>query len=166
MTSAMTALANTTLSATATSVNFASIPTSGYKDLILIANFTQATTAGNLAIRLRGDTTASYGVMNMRGDGSSASSNRPSSSGYSNSIELNYSLDIVNSTRAQSIITIPSYAQSSYIKTVIARTDNSSLATIATVGQWNSSNTVTSVNIFTSGNFAAGSTFALYGIAG
>lgn len=150
-----TALANLTLSSTASSVTFSSI-SSAYRDLYFRI---QVGTSGSTDIlyQFNGDTTAAnYPSILMQGDGSStfsgtASNNRIVSS--STAGDLTASLQIMD------------YSVTDKHKSLLIRGDTASIKTYAFASRWANTAAVTQV-VFTpaAGSFAVGSSFALYGV--
>ena len=72
-------LATTTLSSSASSVTFGSIP-SGYRDLVLVVDCIAASAGDSLRPRINGDTGSNYYQVFMYGNGSSATSGSNTSS--------------------------------------------------------------------------------------
>jgi hypothetical protein len=157
MSSTYQPIATTTLGSAQSSVNFSSF--SGYTDLVLVVNSTGSGTS-YARIRFNSDTDNSkYSTTILDGDGSSATSLR-----YSNNV---YSImyGTINTTVGTQIVHIMNYANTSTYKTVLAR-DNSTLRTRANVGLYQSTSAITTIELTApdAPNFAAGSTFTLYGI--
>lgn len=157
-------IATTTLTGTATDVTFSTIPNT-YTDLILICN--AATTVANkdLALQFNGDTTTNYSRTVLYGDGSSAGSTRTTSAAQ---IFIDYYGWTTTTLGTQINIThIMNYANTTTYKTVLSRSNTSSSGVDANVGLWRKTpEAITSIKILalTSGTFASGSTFTLYGI--
>jgi len=160
MANAMVALANLTLGSAQASVTFASIPTSGYRDLRLVVN--AATSAeGNINIQINGDTGSNYSQVNMRGF---ASSSTGSSSGTSTNIQSNYSTGLSTSSRAINTYDFMDSNATDKHKTILIRANHSDEVD-ALAGRWANTSAITSILIASGGgNFTTGSTFALYGI--
>lgn len=158
-TSAWTALANITLGASASTVTFSSI-SGAYRDLVLVSQNTQGTGATSAGLRLRfnGDTASNYPYVNMAGNGSATSS------GSGTLTEVVGGL--VDPAQSIVIYNILDYAATDKHKVVLVRGDNSAVNTVATVVRWASTSAITTILAYpTSGTFAAGSTFALYGVS-
>lgn len=157
---AMTAIASNTLSATATSVTFSSIPGS-YDDLMVVCYLRGDGTNSVLAnIRFNSDTGSNYSATWLYANGSSVGS----ASGTSAT-----SINGSNSSSGVSAIEIQilNYANSSYNKTVFwreAQDKNGSGDTSLNTGLWRSTSAITSITIFNTNNYQIGSVFALYGI--
>ena len=162
-TSTYTPLANLTLGASQNPVVFSSIG-QGYKDLVLV--ITGKGTSGSPAITCsyNSDSSTVYNYVYMGGNGTNALS-----SSASNTNALFYALNPSNldtTNVAQSITHIMDYSATDKHKTSLSRSDNAGTGTLAIVNRWGSNSAITSIQIYASvGSFAAGSTFALYGIA-
>lgn len=155
-------IASQTLGSAAASVTFSSIP-QGYTDLRIVMNPSVTTGTDNICLRFNGDTTSNYSRTTLGGDGSTAQSARNSSVtfyridfyGYLSTVPSFVSVDVMN------------YNNSTTFKTAISRVSNAGNGTSATVCLWRKTpEAINSVTLFTeaSTNFAAGSTFTLYGI--
>lgn len=162
-TTTYTPLANVTLGSTAATVTFSSISQS-YRDLVFVCNL-QGTTTNDVKLRVNGLTTGIYFGVSMYGNGSVAGSYVISNTATSLGTEGvtatsgNYSAKIVN---------IFDYSASDKHHPVLVRTNTLVDANGATAvaGRIADTAAITSVQfLFESGSFAAGSTFALYGIA-
>lgn len=154
-----TPLANVTLSSTASSVTFSSISQS-YRDLVLVIQ-NSASSGSYLFYNFNGTTTAIYPAVYMGGDGSSA---------YSSTNNFNYfdiSFGIGSASGLTVISNIMDYSATDKHKTVLTRTNKSSAGVAAGAGRWANTAAITQISVNQGGydNFAAGSTFALYGIA-
>jgi len=71
--SAYVALATNVIASSTSTVTFAGIPTSGYRDLVLVIDGT-ATSSSNILFRFNGDSGNNYSYAAMFGNGSSQSS--------------------------------------------------------------------------------------------
>ena len=161
-----TALQTTTLSSATTTVTFSNLPTTGFRDLVLVisARATQENNRG-FAVRYNGDSGANYNYVWGFAFPNSTTS------GFENSVT---SLPFVvtpgsNTTDyATIVINILDYAATDKHKTGLARTDfiGADARLFMTAGRWANTNAITSIAIGLSANtFASGSTFSLYGIA-
>jgi hypothetical protein len=116
-------------------------------------------------MRLNGDTASNYSYTAIRGDGSSASSFRASNQ---TSLTM-YPQDYDNTTVPSVIIVnFQNYANTTTFKTILWRAGMSAggQGTSAIVGLWRKTpEAITSITLTSTGNFAVGSTFSLYGIA-
>jgi hypothetical protein len=152
------ALANTTLSSTATSITFSSIPAT-YRDLVLvIAGTTDATrTTG---VRFNSDTGSNYSYVEMNGTGSAAES----SSGT-----LSFALaGRMTTSQSTTIVQVMDYSATDKHKTVLSRGGSSADLVRASASRWANTAAITSVYIATLdinvNAFQSGTTFSLFGI--
>jgi hypothetical protein len=155
-----TPLANVTLGSAASSVTFGSIPAT-YRDLIIVVLAAGSTTLQG-RIRLNSDTGSNYSYQRMSGDGSSFTATEQSSqaSGFVSAIA-----QATATGSLQMNINIMDYSATDKHTTIISRADQAANGTEAFANRWANTAAVTSVQILTStGNWAAGSTFALYGV--
>lgn len=163
MPSTYTPIATTTASGSVSSITFSSIAGT-YTDLVLVNSASLASGAENLRIRFNSDTSTNYSFTVLTGTGSAASSTRSSNQTYIAADWNGY----LTTTNNVSIISIQNYTNTTTNKTVISRSNNAGTGVDAIVGLWRSTSAITSITIFNSGtggvNFAAGSTFTLYGI--
>lgn len=160
MPSTYTPIATTTLSSAQSTVTFSSISAT-YTDLYVVCQIQNTTNAALIFLRFNGDSSNNYSVTRIWGDGTNAVSDRftnqagidcayPSTSGW---LITNFS--------------IMNYANSTTNKTVLGRWNSAgnSNYTLAFVGLWRSTAAINQVILTPNGvNFAAGSTFTLYGI--
>jgi hypothetical protein len=160
MASALTPLANLTISGSSTaSVTFSSI-SSAYRDLMLVVSGTNSVDA-NLYFRLNGDSGSNYNATGMSGNGSSAS---PQGGNYSG-IFFNANARIGTSA-ANFKLDFLDYSATDKHKTVLYLADRSDSATERWVSRWSNTAAISSiVGTVTSGNLVAGTTFALYGVS-
>ena len=159
-----TPLANITLGSSAASVTFSSI-SQAYRDLVLvIVGRSSVTTSASDDTKLNFNTGGLYPMVNMSGDGTSAttsSASGPSTMDFG-PLSTSYSGNTANS---QVVMNIMDYSATDKHKTVLIRHDNK-LRTTAEVSRWNQTAAITSILLdLTDGNFVVGSTFALYGVA-
>lgn len=153
-------ISRTTLSSATTIIDFTSI-TGTYADLIFVGNFSN-TTNTDLYVRFN-SSTSGYSTTQLYGNGTSAGSLRYSNT---NALVLDPGAFGVGTSQANIIINIPNYANTSMSKTILARTNAASSTTGAIVGLWQNLSAITSVRLYADQNFASGSTFSLFGIAG
>lgn len=153
----LTLIASSVLSSATNTVTFSSIPNT-FGNLLIISSNNTATTGNVLTnLRFNGDTGNNYIIQSMFGTGSSASA---ASSQNASSV----STDATAANRCAVSIEIIEYA-SSKLKTGLFRYDAFGNVTDTGTFRWNDTSAITSVTIFTSiNNYAAGSTFYLYGI--
>jgi hypothetical protein len=165
--SAITALANLTLGSSATTVTFSSI--SGlYKDLKLVVSANTASGSAQILVRLNSDaTTGNYLWTYMYGSGSvvysDAGNPNPTAGGSL------YVTQINTATTGNSIVTMDlfDYSATNKHKVALSRGNLASAGTDASSTRWASNSAVTTVMVYLYGgaSFAAGSTFALYGVS-
>ena len=154
-------IATTTLGSAAASYTFNSIP-STYTDLVLIMTVTQGAGVsvycqmGNGSV----DTGSNYSYTGLYGNGSSAGSARASN-------QTGAYLGYVGSTTIYNAINhFINYSNTTTYKTIINRKNQSDQYVEANVALWRSTAAINTIKIYPqSGNFDAGSTFTLYGIA-
>ena len=158
-------IATKTASGSVSTLDFTSISGS-YTDLILICDWAAGATDYPVSLRFNSDTGSNYSNTEMRGNGSTTGSHR-----NSNQTEMYLAEYVTGATSFSSnaIFQIMNYANTTTYKTVLARSNNAvgggSSGTEANVGLWRSTSAITTITVKTGGtNFAAGSTFTLYGI--
>lgn len=160
-----TQIASTTLGSAASSVTFSSIPAT-YTDLVIVSSAANtAVNANGMGIRFNSDSATNYSKTYLYGDGTSAVSGRGTS-------QTNISISNlpISSTGvfAATITHIQNYSNATTYKTVLSRGGgaNTGNLVIAYVGLWRSTSAISTIDLINdSGNFIAGSTFNLYGIA-
>src|SRR5512147_1973064 len=130
-----TPLANVTLSSSASSVTFSSIPAT-YRDLVLVVNHLPSGD-GDLRVQFNGDTTgANYPGVAMVGNGSTTSSY--TYTGYIAPVGFGTSTN-----RHNAIFQIMDYSATNKHKSVLTRGDNAANQTGATAGRWANTAAVT-----------------------
>ena len=162
--STYTPIATTTLGTAQSSVSFSSF--SGYTDLVLViqARQTGAYTAQQIVFRWNGDSGTNYSETTLQGTGTSAVSSRDAN------ISFAYlgSCPSGNATAGvfgNLIVNFMNYSNSTTYKTVLARENNALGEALAAVSVYRSNSPITSISIAAdTNNFAAGSTFTLWGI--
>lgn len=155
------AIASTTLSSTANSITFSSIPAT-YTDLVIVYNNLSSSGADAFA-RFNGDSTSIYSSLVLSGTGSSVVGGAQSNE---NKIYLDNYGTPSSTERSVTIVQIQGYANTTTYKTLLCRSGRASSGVDATAGTWRSTAAITSVLIgFVSATFNSGSTFTLYGIA-
>ena len=158
-----TPIATQTLSATASSVTFSSIPGT-YTDLILVLNSTTSITDRSIRLQFNSDTGTNYSYTNVLAYSGGAISQRLTN--YA-SIAFGSSSDTSGSNVY--ILNIQNYANTNTYKTILSRGNaigSSASSTDAHVGLWRNTAAITSLNIYpSSGNFNTGTIATLYGIA-
>ena len=136
-----------------------SIPAT-YTDLVLIC-ISEATPGPEIWMRLNSDTGSNYSRTLVTGNGTSALSNRSTSS---TKIFLNDG--VTSNVASNQIVNIMNYSNTTTYKTVISRSDSTTDAAQALVNLWRSTSAINSITILfdRASTFNAGSTFTLYGI--
>ena len=157
-----TPIATTTLGSAAASYTFSSIP-STYTDLILVFNGSASSGTPFTTLRFNGDTATNYSDTTLSGNGTSASSGRDSSTTF---IYVS-GADTLSTGMSQLIVNFQNYSNTTTYKTALARSANAANGTSAAVGLWRSTAAINSITVMlnSASNYAAGSTFTLYGIA-
>lgn len=162
---AMTAIASTTLSATTTTVTFNSIPTT-YDDLQLVAYARTGSASNYGRVRFNNDSANNYSYTYVYGANTFAQSySQANSPGYLFFFEIPSATNVFGASKMD----ILNYATTSYNKSWIVResSDMNGSGTVALgTGLYRSTTAITRLDIVIqgTGNFAAGSVFALYGI--
>lgn len=153
-------LATQTLGSAAASVTFSSIPGT-YTDLVLIvAGNKSGTGSSDITWQANGNTGSNYSQTAIYGAGSIAESDRGSNATSARAGRIGASQSV-------SILNFFNYANTTTNKTCIARGNVADSLVISQVGLFRSTSAITSLSfaLATADNFAAGSTFSLYGIA-
>lgn len=146
------------LGSASNSLTFSSIPAT-YTDLILVINATASGGGLNPQIQFNGDTASNYSLTWMYGNGSAAFSGRYSSQ---TSSYIGY---LTTTEPATFIVQVQNYSNSTTNKTAVFRWNATNTEVGAGVCLWRSTATINSLTVKTSANnYAAGSTFTLYGI--
>ena len=164
--STYTPVASQTLSASASSVTFSNIP-QDYTDLVMVCQFSGASSGQSPYLQINGDTGTTYSGTLLTGNGTTAASSR-----YSSDTQISDNSKGISTTAGANIITwqFQNYSNSTTYKTVLFRTtamDGASYQGVtAGVGLWRSTSSITSIKFYLSGsvNLASGTTVSLYGI--
>ena len=155
-------IATTTLSSAAT-ITFNSIPAT-YTDLRLVITGSMTNNGFYTGLRFNSDTGANYSGTYLRGNGSSASSDRQSNNNY---LTLDNGGGAASNTIPQLVIVdIFNYAGSTN-KTILAELSqdkNGSGEVTRTVGLWRDTSAINSITSSPTSTWAAGTTATLYGI--
>lgn len=164
MPSALVPLANLTLTGNQTTVTFSSISQS-YRDLLLVSQLVMPTDNGNsFYYRFNGDSGTNYSWVQMRGDGSSIFSNAATTQAQI------ASAGSISTVPTSAIFSVLDYSATDKHKTALLRANvmwSADPNVMAVVGRWANTAAITSLTIILTGatGFAAGSTFALYGVS-
>lgn len=158
-------IATTTLSTSASSFTFSSIPGT-YTDLrLVIVPITGSASDDNFVLRFNGDTTGNtlYSMTKLSGNGTAASSSRIGNDEWWNLIVGRG----VSSTPTMQSVDLFSYAGSTFKTGLItSQADNNGSGTVVRqVGLYRSTSAITQITVSTlSNNLVAGTTATLYGI--
>jgi len=157
-----TPIARTTLSSAAASVTFSSISGS-YTDLILVSNLGGSVSGEAVRIQINSDSGSNYSYTAMRGNGTSATSERATSA---TSLRISTGVGVTTNTSDLTTITnLQNYSNTTTFKTLISRAGQAANGTESSVGLWRSTSAINAIQVSnTNGNIVAGSTFTLYGI--
>jgi hypothetical protein len=149
------------LASAASSVTFTSIPGT-YRDLILVTEILGDGGNATALQRFNGDSGPNYPYVFMSGNGTS-----PSSSSGAGDQQF-YGSGGSSTIKGLATHQIFDYTATDKHKTVLTTRYQVSTGAVATfASRWGNTASVTQIDIFPLGsNFAAGSTFYLYGIAG
>lgn len=156
-----------TLGSAASSVTFGSggtIPQT-YTDLVVVIAGINSSGGSDACVLQLGngsiDTGSNYSTTFLYGTGSAAASSKQSNAGYIQAARSN------SANQTVSILNVQNYSNTSTYKTVLSRSSDASAFAWSAVGLWRSTSAVNTLKIYNDGggNFAAGSTFTLYGIA-
>lgn len=163
MPSTYTPIATQTLGSAAASVTFSSI-SGAYTDLIFVYAPLGSTNTVTHTMRINGDTSSNYSLTGLRGDGTSASTYRNSNQ---TSIVM-YPNDYDNTTIPGVFnVNFQNYTNTTTYKTILWRAGLSAggQGVSAQVALWRKTpEAITSLTLTSTGNFAIGSTFTLYGV--
>lgn len=155
-------IASTTLAASSSSVVFGSLPQT-YRDLVLVADVIAGATQG-VNVRFNSDTGTNYSVVMMRGEPAGTQS----SSNTFNEIYATWS-SINSGAKGQVNLSLMDYSATDKHKTMLIRnayTGTSGMFSEAHAIRWANTAAITNIQFYpTTGSFASGTTFNLYGIA-
>ena len=153
-------LDSVTLSSSSSSVTFSSIDQS-YRDLILVSSINASATS-YFYLRFNSDSSSSYSTVNMGGDGGATNSFATTAT----QSYLNFYQSASTTEPNGSITQIMDYSQTDKHKSVLVRNNTASKVVEARASRWANTAAITSLSVTAStGNFTAGSTFYLYGVA-
>jgi hypothetical protein len=153
-----TPLANITLGSAASSITFGSIPAT-YRDLILVGDLILSTSnAQQIRMRFNGDTGSNYFTVNM-----GATTSTFSQTSTLSAIRIGQAY---NGSRSTHIVNLMDYSATDKHKSQLSRSDNASNRLEALATRWANTAAITSMTVIIedASNFAAGSTFNLYGV--
>lgn len=151
-------LATTTLTASAASVTFGSIP-QDYRDLVLVIDGGMPSSNGEPFLRPNSDSGTNFSVVTMSATGTVT----PSSSFSANRLSLGFTFG----TGKTSIISqLMDYSATDKHKTNLARCNQTTGRVSAFAARWADTSAVTNIQVLhEGGSYPAGVTFSLYGIA-
>ena len=156
-------IATTTLSTSAATINFTSIPGT-YTDLVGVVVGTSTADFATYYIRFNSDANNNYSTTRLYGSGSSAVSNRASNTSI---LQIDVFNGMMTSTPTFGTFDVFNYAGSTF-KTVLttAQEDTNGAGIVGrNVGLWRSTAAITSLELgMSGGSFASGTTATLYGI--
>jgi hypothetical protein len=165
-TNTYTPLATITLASTDAEVVFASIP-SGYRDLVFSISILGTSNDQSCVMQLNADTGANYINTRVSGWGTgygatTTGTNYIFVSGYNYGVATSGAYTIAQGS-------IMDYSATNKHKSTLIRSrssrDNGDTDTTAGAGRWANTNAVNQIKFYlTSGSFAIGSTFSLYGV--
>ena len=162
MTATYKKIATTTLGSNAANITFSSI-SSAYTDLVIILNGA-FTTAETIGVQFNSDTGSNYSSTILAGNGSSASSGRNTNqTGLTVGTNGYWTTSII----ANSILNIQNYSNTTTYKTILSRSNNTSVGLDAIVGLWRNTAAINAIKLygFYSGHsFITGTTATIYGI--
>ena len=159
------AIASTTLTSTANSITFSSIPAT-YTDLVIVGVGQGYTSPsyGQLQLFLNGDTSTNYSQTRVQEFAGSASSNRQTS--WANGFPTSW-LDwgTANQNVGMSILNVMNYANTTTYKTVLSRGFTPGFKTELSVLLWRSTAAITTINVAVNDTpMNVTTVFSLYGI--
>ena len=161
-------ITSTTLSSSAASVTFSSIP-STYTDLVLKCSGRLDASSGFIKLNFNSDSGSNYSTISIKGNGSAAGSEGeyPNATRAIPNVYPNWNT-LTSNTFDSMEIYIPSYtaSQSKPFSSFAAQETNATTAYISASAMLYRSNTAISSIVLApnSANFVSGSTFTLYGL--
>lgn len=158
--STYTPIATQTLTSNAATVTFSSIP-QNYTDLVAVLSV-KGTNNMDVWIQFNGDTSTNYSFTTLRGNGTTATSDRYSNQNYGYADLDGYANTTNFSTRT---INIMNYSNTTTNKTFLARSATAGNGLDAIVNLWRSTSAINSITFSGTASYTTGSTFNLYGIA-
>ena len=157
--SAYVPLANLTLSTSTSEVNFTSI-SQNYRDLVLVVNGSVLSGTAMLLLGINGSS-ATVDWVSMAGNGSS---NLSQVSNWTN-LYTSYGYLNMATTPSTVVINAMDYTATDKHKAFLVRSSTPATAVAALAGRQASTSAITSLRVFlNTSSFAAGSTFALFGV--
>jgi hypothetical protein len=159
------ALQTQTLTSATDSVTFSSIPQT-YTDLVLVINSLANSSTISSVIQVGNgsiDTGSNYSTTILYGDGTTVASTRIQGT----LANLNFYAEASTTSPNTIIVNLQNYSNTTTRKTFLSRGSGAINGVSAIVGVWNSTSAINAIKVSRSAanNYAAGSTFTLYGIA-
>ena len=164
MANAMVALANLTIGTPQATVTFGSIPTSGYRDLRLVATYGLSVNGKQVYFRVNSDSGANYYSAAMTGY--STNSTIAWAQNVQNQFTTMVATGLASGDLSVLTVDFSDYSQTDKHKATLLRSNHSGELTALT-GRWGSTSAITTIQLLPEpggGNFVAGSTFELFGI--
>jgi len=162
-------IASQTLGSATATVTFSSIPTTlngkTLRDLVLVAVATGTSSSALCSLRYNSDSSSIYSLVQMSGSGSTSGG----ATGGDNKHDINAVAALLRSSHPMSLVfQVFDFAQTNKHKSSVWRTNEGASGVEAKAGRWGNTAAITSLSLIVGGgdSFAAGSTFALYGIEG
>jgi hypothetical protein len=157
-------IASQTLGSAAASVTFSSIP-QNYTDLVLVMNPAAASLTNVLTCQVGNgsiDTGTNYSNTYLAGSGTAQSGRYTSQTFWYASFEL-----LTTNFSQNSIMHFLNYSNTATFKTSLTRYNEASAGVGAYVNLWRSTSAINTIRLAIAGgtNFAAGSTFTIYGVS-
>lgn len=150
-----------TLSSASADVTFGSIPQT-YTDLVLVIAASPTSNGVTGYMQVNSDTGTNYSMTGVRGNGTDVASYRASNNG---NFWFDYAGNTNTGTISVSTIHFLNYSNTTTFKSNIVRQGNQGDVVELLAQLWRSTSAITSIRLYwSSGNFASGSTFSLYGI--
>ena len=171
MANTYTLISSNTLSSSAASVTFSSIP-STYTDLVvkISARTDRATTSTGIRLTFNGSSAASYSYVYVLGSGTTASSSRTSNNTVATFGSVAAATSTANTFSSHELY-IPSYNNTSQNKPFSssnAYENNTAAAELSAYANlWSNTSAISSITFTQAGtgtNFVTGSSFYLYGV--
>lgn len=152
----------TTLASAASSVTFTSI-TQDYRDLVLVVNNIGTASSGQAIVRFNSDSGSNYPFVFMRGNGSDAESFDGTGDSFIGPVQK---IEDEGGSGNSGIFQIMDYSATDKHTSVLSRINNFDNVR-AFANRYASTSAITNIEVLVNfgSDFAAGSTFSLYGIA-
>ena len=158
-------IASQTLGSATGTVTFSDIPGTFTDVIAVVQGLGSGSTKNGFRLRVNSDSGTNYSYTVLAGDGSSASSNRESSSA---SVAVTWAGIFDSDDGGIVMAAFQSYANTNVYKTILTQAATNTVVGRG-VGLWRSTSAITSISFALGGgfpdiNFASGATFSLYGI--